>query len=142
MLHDTMAFTPEGAPLGLLNVQCWARDPQQAGKKYRRHRLPMEQKESLKWEDLRPAYRGALPLIVLPFEDREKVESHRMERCPNAFAYYDPRKDRVGTVPTCAWAVFLKTEAMRGIEESHGAASQPVGECGIPERSLQAEGGR
>ncbi len=49
MLHDTMAFTPEGTPLGLLNVQCWARDPEQAGKKYRRHQLPIEQKESLKW---------------------------------------------------------------------------------------------
>ena len=49
ILHDTMAFTPEGTPLGLLNVQCWARDPQQAGKRYRRHQLPIEEKESRKW---------------------------------------------------------------------------------------------
>jgi len=49
MLHDTMTFTPEGTPLGLLNVQCWARDPRQAGKKYRRHQLPIEEKESIKW---------------------------------------------------------------------------------------------
>jgi hypothetical protein len=49
VLHDTMAFTPEGTPLGLLNVQCWARDAAQAGKKYRRHQLPIEEKESLKW---------------------------------------------------------------------------------------------
>ncbi len=49
VLHDTMAFTPEGTPLGLLNVQCWARDPEQAGKKHRRHQLPIEEKESLKW---------------------------------------------------------------------------------------------
>jgi hypothetical protein len=49
MLHDTMAFTPEGTPLGLLNVQCWARDPREAGKKYRRHQLPIEEKESIKW---------------------------------------------------------------------------------------------
>ena len=71
---------------------------------------------------------GSLQLIVLPFEDRKNVESHHMERCPNAFAYYDPKKDRVGTVPTCAWAVFLKTEAMRGIAESYGTASLPVTE--------------
>ena len=32
LLHDTVAFTPDGTPLGLLNVQCWARDPEQAGK--------------------------------------------------------------------------------------------------------------
>jgi hypothetical protein len=49
VLHDTLAFTPEGTPLGLLNVQCWARDPAQAGKKYRRHQLPTEEKESSKW---------------------------------------------------------------------------------------------
>jgi len=49
LLHDTMAFTPEGTPLGLLNVQCWARDPEEAGKRYRRKELPIEQKESFKW---------------------------------------------------------------------------------------------
>jgi len=49
LLHDTMAFTPEGTPLGLLNLQCWARDPAQAGKKHRRKELPIEAKESFKW---------------------------------------------------------------------------------------------
>jgi len=49
MLHDTMAFTVDGTPLGLLDAQCWARDPSQAGKKARRHQLPIEQKESVKW---------------------------------------------------------------------------------------------
>lgn len=49
LMHDTMAFTPEGTPLGLLNVQCWARDPEQAGKKYRRKQLAIEEKESIKW---------------------------------------------------------------------------------------------
>jgi hypothetical protein len=48
-LHDTMAFTPEGTPLGLLNAQCWARDPDQIGKKHRRRQLPIEEKESAKW---------------------------------------------------------------------------------------------
>ena len=49
MVHDTMAFTPDGTPLGLLNVQCWGRDPEQAGKRRRRHQLPIEEKESFKW---------------------------------------------------------------------------------------------
>jgi hypothetical protein len=48
-LHDTMAFTLEGTPLGLLDVQCWARDPDDVGKKHRRHQLPIEEKESKKW---------------------------------------------------------------------------------------------
>lgn len=49
IVHDTMAFSPDGTPLGLLDVQCWARDPKQFGKKKLRHELPIEQKESYKW---------------------------------------------------------------------------------------------
>lgn len=49
LMHDTMAFTPEGIPLGLLHVQCWARDPKKMGKKHQRKDLPIEEKESFKW---------------------------------------------------------------------------------------------
>ena len=49
IVHDTMAFTEDGVPLGLLDVQCWARKPEEAGKGARRHQLPIEQKESMKW---------------------------------------------------------------------------------------------
>lgn len=49
LMHDTMAFTTEGTPLGLLDVQCWARDPETKRKKDQRNILPIEQKESAKW---------------------------------------------------------------------------------------------
>ena len=49
MLHDTMAFNTDQTPLGLLDVQCWARDPEAYGKKHHSHKLPIEQKESYKW---------------------------------------------------------------------------------------------
>ena len=49
VVHDTMAFNLEGTPLGLLDVQCWARDPEQFGKKHRRRQLGFEEKESVKW---------------------------------------------------------------------------------------------
>ena len=49
MLHDTMAFNIERTPLGLLDVQCWSRDPEEFGKKHRRTEAPIEQKESYKW---------------------------------------------------------------------------------------------
>lgn len=49
LVHDTMAFSVEGTPLGLMDVQCWARDFNDIGKKKRRRRLPIEQKESYKW---------------------------------------------------------------------------------------------
>ena len=49
ILHDTMTFTTQGTPLGLLDVQCWARDPDNQGKSKQRKELPIEQKESVKW---------------------------------------------------------------------------------------------
>jgi len=48
-LHSTLVFNAEGTPLGLLDVQCWARDARQFGKRHRRKDLPIEEKESVKW---------------------------------------------------------------------------------------------
>ncbi len=48
-LHDTLALTPEGTPLGLLDVQCWARDGSTEGQASARRALPIEDKESFKW---------------------------------------------------------------------------------------------
>jgi hypothetical protein len=49
ILHDTIAFTEDGTPLGILDAQCWARDPDDKGKSERCGTLPIEQKESMKW---------------------------------------------------------------------------------------------
>jgi hypothetical protein len=49
LVHDTMAFSAQGTPLGLCDVQCWTRDPEKFGKKHLRKELPIEQKESYKW---------------------------------------------------------------------------------------------
>jgi len=49
ILHSTLTFNREGTPLGLLDVQCWARDAVDFGKKKRRHSVPIEEKESYKW---------------------------------------------------------------------------------------------
>lgn len=50
-VHDTLVFNVEGTPLGLLDVQSWARKPKEKDyrKKNRRRQLPIEQKESYKW---------------------------------------------------------------------------------------------
>ena len=48
-MHDTMAFTPEGVPLGLLDVQCWARDADKQGQRATRHERGIKDKESHKW---------------------------------------------------------------------------------------------
>lgn len=62
ILHDTLAFTVEGTPLGLLDAQCWARDPDDKGKRYRRRDLPIEEKESIKWLN---SYRAVLAVQKL-----------------------------------------------------------------------------
>ncbi len=49
LLHDTMAYTPEGTAMGLVDIQVWARDPSQFGKRATRYQRPIEQKESFKW---------------------------------------------------------------------------------------------
>lgn len=49
VLHDTVVYNLERTPLGLLDVQCWARDAHDQGKAQRRRELPIEQKESSKW---------------------------------------------------------------------------------------------
>ena len=49
ILHSTLAFNPTGTPLGLMDVQCWKRDPAELGKKVRRSKQKIEDKESMKW---------------------------------------------------------------------------------------------
>lgn len=49
LVHSTLLVNSAGTSLGLLNVQCWARDPDTALKAADRQSLPIEQKESCKW---------------------------------------------------------------------------------------------
>jgi hypothetical protein len=75
IVHDTMAFSTEGTPLGLIDVQCWARDAEDFGKKHLRHTLPIEQKESNKWlKSFRAlaALQGGCPdTVLVSVGDRE-----------------------------------------------------------------------
>lgn len=47
--HSTLAVTPEGLPIGLLNQQYWCRRYEDMGKSEKRKNLPIEEKESMKW---------------------------------------------------------------------------------------------
>lgn len=49
LLHDTLAFTPQGTPLGVLDAQFWVRDPVDKNRSRRRKDLTIEEKESMKW---------------------------------------------------------------------------------------------
>ncbi|MBF0246300.1 MAG: IS4 family transposase, partial [Planctomycetes bacterium] len=76
-VHDTMAFTPQGVPLGLMHVRCWARDEEVTSPRgYARQLDPIEEKESIKWlESYRQvrAFRAHLPkeVRVVSVGDRE-----------------------------------------------------------------------
>ena len=48
-VHSTLAFNEAGTPLGLMDVQCWVREPEEFGKKHLREELPFEAKESVRW---------------------------------------------------------------------------------------------
>jgi hypothetical protein len=75
IVHDTMAFTVDGTPLGLLDVQCWARDGSTQGQGKHRERLPIEQKESAKWlrsyRHVSQAQKDAPDTMLVSVGDRE-----------------------------------------------------------------------
>jgi hypothetical protein len=50
IVHDTLALTPAGTPLGLVDVQCWAREAQDQGlRRLDASERRLEDKESGKW---------------------------------------------------------------------------------------------
>jgi hypothetical protein len=74
-LHSTLAFNGEGTPLGLLDVQCWARDGRQFGKHHQRKKRSIEEKESAKWlkgfRALAEVQRGTPGTRLVSVGDRE-----------------------------------------------------------------------
>jgi hypothetical protein len=50
-LHDTLALTPQGLPLGLIDIALWARDARELGKAKQRKQRAIEDKESQRWLD-------------------------------------------------------------------------------------------
>lgn len=75
LLHSTLAFTPEGAPLGLLHAQMWSRDPKAHGQNHRRNQRPLCEKESRKWLEsfaaLAPLVKSSPRPRVVSVADRE-----------------------------------------------------------------------
>ena len=48
-VHSVLAVSSDGIPLGLVHQQVWARDPKEKGKKEKRKKLSIEEKESYRW---------------------------------------------------------------------------------------------
>ena len=84
VLHDTMPFTPEGTPLGLLDIQCWTRDPDEFGSSDEKSKLPVECKESIKrinsWQAASKLQKRAPHASVVSVGDREADFCELFER--------------------------------------------------------------
>ena len=74
-LHSTLVFNLQGTPLGFIDAQCWARDPEQMGKSRRRKELPITEKESIKWlksfEAAQRLQQACPNTVVVSMADRE-----------------------------------------------------------------------
>lgn len=102
MLHTTLALVPDGQPLGVLDLQWWARDPEQTGKAERRKKRPIEEKESAKWLRGMRASRKALRANRSPLDDESRL-IHVFDRegdVHEVFEEIDPADE--GAVIRCA----------------------------------------
>lgn len=72
-LHSVLAATPDGTPLGLLDQQTWARDPQAVGQRHTRRQRPTAAKESQRWLTAQAATDAVVPPTtqVITVADRE-----------------------------------------------------------------------
>ena len=130
IVHDTLAFSTEGTPLGLVDVQCWARDPKQAGQREHCKQRPIEAKESIKW--LR-SYRATAELqglypdtLLVSVGDREAdthelfQEAQQTESGPKLLVRAERSRNRkvLEDDQACLWEK-MATEPVAGHVESH-----------------------
>jgi len=132
IVHDTMAFSVDGTPLGLLDVQCWARDAGEFGKRNRCQQRPIEEKESMKWlrsfQHVAEAQRHCPNTMLVSMGDRE-ADIYELFH----LAVEDPRGPRL----------LVRAEYDRLLEDGQGhltsvLASQP--EAGIQEIQVPRRG--
>ena len=72
-LHDVLAVSADGIPLGLVHHKVWARDPDKPGTRAKRKQRPFAEKESFRWvESLRAVHEQMPPEVtVVTVADRE-----------------------------------------------------------------------
>lgn len=140
IMHDTLAVTCEGTAMGFLNVQCWARDEEEAGKSENRSKLPIEEKESYKWIESFKAVAEAQKLCpdatLVSICDREGdiyelfLEAKKDPKGPKLIVRADKgRKRTVEDVPL--WE-FIQKKKIRGNIEVHVPKTEST-----PERTAQ-----
>jgi hypothetical protein len=101
LFHSTLALSTDGQPLGLLDLQWWARGANPTGKTKRRKSRPIEDKESAKWLRGMRAARQAVRANRLPLNDGRLVHVFDREGdVHEVFEEVDPADE--GAVIRCA----------------------------------------
>ena len=150
-VHDTLVFTPDGLPLGLVDVQVWARDAAEFGKSEQRRQRPIEEKESYKWMSSFQAAAHAQRLCpntrVICIGDREsdiyELFDLARSRADHPGLLVRARVDRhVGGVPAPGrlWEVVAGQEpmGMRAVDVPR-TADRPARQAQLSVRSCAVE---
>jgi len=135
-LHSTLLFNLQGTPLGLIDAQCWARDPAQMGKRHRRKQLPITQKESNKWLksfEAAQALQQACPnTLVVSVADRES----------DVFELFDQARQTSSTQPHLLirsnWNRAVDAEEQLLWDKVGGLSSAGEMQLTVPRRAAQA----
>jgi uncharacterized radical SAM superfamily Fe-S cluster-containing enzyme len=72
---------------------------------------------------------GILRLMILPFEEKECIESARLVDCPASFAYEHPLTREIRMMPVCAWTIY-KNNILRKTSEHYGV-DHATGQVGL-----------
>jgi hypothetical protein len=119
LLHDTMAYTAEGTAMGLVDIQVWARDPKQFGKRHLRYERPIEQKESFKWlKSFQAAARlqrqlgAASTVVVSEIAKPMCMNSLRWRKAipPTPSFWLEPSEIGASKTPACACGSIWKAK--------------------------------
>lgn len=72
-VHTTMAVSEAGVPLGIVWQETWVRGPERLGQGGRRHKVPLEERESYRWTEAQAAVNARIPAdtTVITVADRE-----------------------------------------------------------------------
>lgn len=125
-LHDTMAFDPQGTPLGLLNIQIWARKDGCFDKASKRYDLDIKDKESFKWlqsyEAASEVQRRCPDSMIVSVGDREsdiyELFESALKTPDGAKVLVRARIERVLTNDQPLWT-FVKSLPEAGIQKTH-----------------------
>lgn len=139
-LHSLLAFRPDGIPLGLLDVQCWAR-PQGESDTNQRNAQALSEKESLRWvESFQKAVRAGrrMPqtqLVVITDREGDLYELHdaAAQAPANLHVLIRAQHDRILVGEQKLWA-FMSRQPV-GLRRS---VNLPRGH-GQPAREAQVE---